>query len=53
VFPNYPSKKNPGQPLEIDHHKHGHYFEADPKKGTPATFEKPHFHGPNGEHFDY
>jgi hypothetical protein len=36
-----------GNPVVIEHHKHGHHF-----KDT-NEFEKPHYQGPNNEHLSY
>ena len=35
-----------GNTVEIQHHQFGHVF-------PDGTFEKPHYHGPNGEHYTY
>ena len=36
---------------EIKVHPEGHSFP--PSNSNPATYEKPHYHGPKGEHISY
>jgi hypothetical protein len=41
------AKDQHGSDVKIEHHKNGHEFKDN------NTFEKPHYHGPKGEHHSY
>ena len=41
--------RNGKEVWEIDLHKDGHLFTDNP----PPTYQPPHYHGKNGEHFSY